>query len=42
MQKLETIVSSQNSQIKLLGKLALKKYRYEFKTVYGGESNNYL
>lgn len=31
MKKLETIVSLQNNQIKLLGKLALKKYRYEFK-----------
>ena len=31
MQKLETIASLQNNQIKLLKKLALKKYRYEYK-----------
>jgi len=30
MQKLETITSLQNNQIKLLKKLALKKYRYEY------------
>ena len=30
MQKIETIVSRQNNHIKLLGKLALKKYRHQF------------